>query len=255
MLTELFANPLILGVILAIVIFLSFKLIKSVLKAVLVVVVVVILLSAIFGINVYQEVKSFKEDFPSKEKAFLYVEDEQVLAGFHIGAFEDEETIFSAEELASFPLQEPPKEYYLTFIISKEAIDNVTVQTKGPFGKDLSNEFLLEVLSQEDPIGYVTQTRTPGYDSLSDEEKVAARTAIEELYGTGQDLKSVVFAGLVKNALEEQGGMFFLDGIREDSITVKPTKIVFSYLKMAGDKTFAIGQSLGERLRGDDDGN
>ncbi len=213
--------------------FILFKIVKTLIKAIFIEVILIGLVVILVGFLLFIDLSDFRENFLTSEKLFLYDDDGQLKSGFEISVFTDEGTLFSIPKnqvlyYDSLYQQDDLKtirgDYYKVLILKRAAFDDV----EGPISlenQEFTKDFLLEIVESEDPLDFLADNQLPENTPpmMVDEYK--------ESLGDPDMLKAKILAIMFSKGMTQHGPNFLIGQFKEGNIIFYPKSPIIRAMK------------------------
>ena len=187
---------------------LLFKLIKNVFKVIVTLVGILVVLSLVFSVVVFTDVKDITEGMQNQEKLFLFEHDGEFVTGFS-GISLENVSFLNEEKLGEYNTKNDDLDYLLgesfnLFIINSDAFEDID---KIKFeDNDLSKKEAFELIESTD---------------LGDELG---------LEGSDKEIKGAIFAVLLGESIERDK-LFIFKQFKEGNLVVYPETITFKIIE------------------------
>ena len=220
-------------VILALIGFLLFKIVKTLIKAIFVEVLLLAALLILLGIVMFIDLNDFRQNFMTSEKLFLFEKDNDLITGFSVSVFTDESTIspLNKEELEFYDnrykindLKSARGDYYKIIILKKEAFSELEEGIM--VGKqNFSKSFIFDILEAEDAVEFLVQSQLP--PEVPEDLKQDYRDTL----GDADMLKAKMLAVLFVQSMVQESPVFLLEQFRKQNIIIYPESPMFKAVK------------------------
>ncbi|MBI4153347.1 hypothetical protein HY497_02390 [Candidatus Woesearchaeota archaeon] len=236
------ASPLMYGIAFLILIvggiFLLFRFAKHAVKWVLIAIGIMLIASAVFGINLFNDIKDLQKNFPKAQKLLLLNEDNMILAGFEGKLFSSDDVLsyISEEQRAAFQqhysvrdLRGLRENYFKVIMFDTSAFEQMELSVSG----NISANEALGIIRADNPIAR-TVTQVIRRDHLPDTPETRSfltKGFREKGVSSDDDMRAFLFVLLFKAALEKDP-WFLMNGFKSGSIIVYPETITFKLAKL-----------------------
>jgi hypothetical protein len=211
--------PLIIGVaVFFIVLAVIFSVIKKVMKLVFLVFFILSMLSVIGGVFIINDLKDFRENFPTAEKMIILKDETKVLTGLAMTT-EDEEPVFLTEEnidvysdyLEVGNFDAVLGDSYKLMILDLNIFEEMPPGAMELNDEEFEKDFFISVLKSDDPISLLA-----GED-------------VETMYADKITVKGAIFGILYVEVM--QSPIYFFSQYKKGNILIYPETAIFKAIR------------------------
>lgn len=238
--------PLIILIIAAVIIF---KITKTVIKTVILTIAIFLVMLIIAGFVLVADIRDFQENFPTKQNIYLFEYPEGHIATGVKGKFSqdlhesmnliDEETLKNyRDDYSKSNLDSILGNSYKIMIVKEDLFEEM--ETVSFFdGGELTKEEFFDIMSSEKPIDLFIDNIVP-YPVHRD----SFRQQVMEEFDISSDseFKGMIFMIGFFSLVEEKGGFFLLNNIRQGNVNVYPKTLLIDMIGILPSES--IGQII-----------
>lgn len=218
-------------------IFLLFRFAKHAVKLVLIAIGIMLIASAVFGVNLFNDIRDLQENFPRAQKLLLLKDDNTLLAGFEGKLFSADDIISYAnkEQLAAVQqhysardMQGVRGNYFKVIIFDASSFEQQDILVSGNIP---ANE-VLDIIHARDTtdraVAHIIQR-----DNLPNTPETRSffiKGFREKGISSEDEMRAFLFGQLFAAALEKDP-LFLINGFKSGSISVYPETITFKLAK------------------------
>lgn len=217
-------------------ILLLFKFARHAIKWLVIAISIVIIASAVFGVNLFNDIRDLQENFPKAQKLLLLKEGNTLLAGFEGKLFSSDDVLSytNKEQLTAFQqyynvrdMRSLRGNYFKVIVFDASAFEQMELSVSGN-----ANEILDMIRVDETLVHAVT--RAIEKENLPDTPETR-NFLIKDFKAKGissdEDMRAFLFMMLFKEALEKDP-LFLMNGFKSGDIVVYPETITFKLAKI-----------------------
>ena len=218
-------------------ILLLFKFARHALKWLVIAFGIVLVASAVFGVNLFNDIRDLQENFPKAQKLLLLKDGNTLLAGFEGKLFSSDDVLsyVSKEQLAAFQqyynvrdLRGIRADYFKVIIFDLSSFEKMDLM----IGNLASSEVLTTIRAPDTLAG--TVARAIEKENLPDTPETR-NFLIKEFKTKGissnEEMRAFLFVQLFAAALEKDH-LFLMNGFKSGGIVVYPETITFKLAKI-----------------------